>query len=107
MFAYNGDMGRWCTVTVVDANGARHSMDLRAESTYDAAHLYVTFAKTQEAAMLPSRVPVPTVNTVFEVVLDGKIYRVHGAALQRWIVKRRTELNGPKGMLFSQRPTLE
>ena len=82
-------------------------MDLEAESTYDAAHLYVVSAKAQSAAMLPNRVPVPTLSTVFEVVLDGKIYRVEGAALQCWVVKRRGELNGPKGHLFSQRPTLD
>jgi hypothetical protein len=27
--------------------------------------------------------------------------------LQSWIVKRRGELKGPKGLLFSQRPTLD
>jgi hypothetical protein len=46
---------RWCTVTVTDAEGRRHSMDLKAESSYDAAHLYVTTAKSQETAMMPSR----------------------------------------------------
>jgi len=35
----------WCTVTVTDANGRRHSLDVIASSTYDAAHLYVTHAK--------------------------------------------------------------
>jgi hypothetical protein len=44
---------------------------------------------------------------VFEIVIDGKVYRVEGKALQRWIVKRRSELNGPKGFLFNQRPLLE
>lgn len=55
----------------------------------------------------PDRMPVPTLALVFEVVVDGKMYRVEGKALQRWIVKRRSELNGPKGFLFSQRPVLE
>jgi hypothetical protein len=32
---------------------------------------------------------------------------VEGVALQRWIVNQREELKGPKGYLFSQRPTLE
>jgi hypothetical protein len=41
---------------------------------------------------------------VFEVGIDSKVYSVEGRALQRWIVKRRQELNGPKGMLFRQRP---
>ena len=100
-------MARWCTVTVTDAKGARHSIDVLAESTYDAAHLYVTTAKIQQAAMLLSRIPVPTVATTFEVVADGKIFLVQGAALQRWIAKRRQELGGPKGQLFRQRAVLE
>ena len=41
--------------------------------------------------------PNPTLATVFEVVADGKVYRVAGVALQRWIVERRQNWNGPKG----------
>jgi len=82
-------------------------MDLFAQSTYDAAHLYVTAAKSKDAAMLPSRGPLPTVATVFEVVADGKIFHVKGVALQRWIIKRREELGGPAGFLFRQRPGLD
>jgi hypothetical protein len=40
-------------------------------------------AKSQAAAMLPGRVPAPTLASVFEVVVDGKVYTVKGAALQR------------------------
>jgi hypothetical protein len=47
------------------------------------------------------------VETVFEVVIDGKVHRVVGRALQRWILKQRQERKGPAGMLFSQRPGLE
>jgi hypothetical protein len=93
---------RWCTVTVTDADGRRHSLDLIASSTYDAAHLYVAHAKEQPHAGLP----VPTLATLFEVVNGGKVYAVDGAALQRWIEQRRQEWKGPKGMLFSRRPTL-
>ena len=50
--------------------------------------------------------PVPTLVTVFEVVNGGKVYTVEGAALQRWIVQRRQEWKGPKGLWFSRRPTL-
>jgi hypothetical protein len=32
---------------------------------------------------------------------------VTGTALQRWIVERRSALNGPQGMLFRQGPGLE
>ena len=39
-------------------------------------------------------------------IVDGKVYTVKGVALQRWINKRRGELKGPRGLLFSQRPTL-
>jgi hypothetical protein len=94
---------RWCTVTVTDAEGRRHSVDVRAASLFDAAHLFVVEAKSEGQVGLPK----PTLATVFEVVAGGKVYRVTGAALQRWIVENRSTWNGPKGMLFRQRPGLE
>jgi hypothetical protein len=90
-------------VTVTDAMGRRYSLDLLADSSYDAAHLYLAEAKVNRDGMLP----IPTHETVFEVVLDGTVYHVHGQRLQEWIVRRRRDLKGPKGFLFSQRPTLE
>ena len=96
-------MSRWCTVTVVDPDGRRHSLDVLADSTYDAAHLFVVEAKKERAVGLPK----PTLATVFEVVTSGKVYHVAGAALQRWIEERRQTWNGPKGFLFGQRPGLE
>jgi hypothetical protein len=102
--SYTGQVPEeWCTVTVTDAEGRRHSVDLLAASTYDAAHIFVTHAKTQQGAGLPR----PTLATVFEVVINGKVHRVEGAALQRWIVKERSERKGPRGLLFSRRATLE
>jgi hypothetical protein len=92
----------WCTVTVTDATGRRHSLDVIATSTYDAAHLYLTHAKAQPQSGLP----LLTVESVFEVVNGGRVYTVVGAALQRWIEQRRHEWKGPKGLLFSRRPTL-
>jgi hypothetical protein len=92
---------RWCTVTVTDAEGRRHSLDVQACSTFDAAHLYLAHAKTYGAQF-----PIPTVATVFEVVTAGRVYRVEGAALQRWILRRREDWKRPKGFLFKQRPTL-
>jgi hypothetical protein len=89
-------------VTVTDLDGRRHSVDVLADSTYDAAHLFVVEAKEKRAVGLPK----PTRATVFEVVTDGKIFRVAGAALQRWIVERREKWNGPKGYLFRKRPGL-
>jgi hypothetical protein len=101
---YNSPMPeRWCTVSVTDAQGRRHSIDVLASSTYDAAHLYVTHAKNQPLGQLP----VPTKATVFEVVTGGHVYTVTGAALQRWIEQRRQAWNGPRGLLFSRRPTLD
>jgi hypothetical protein len=35
----------------------------------------------------------------FTVVCYGKIYRVEGMKLQKWILRRREELKGPKGLL--------
>jgi hypothetical protein len=96
-------VSRWCTVTVTDPDGRRHSLDVLADSTYDAAHLFVVEAKNERAVGLPK----PTLATVFEVVANGKVYRVAGTALQRWIVERRQAWNGPKGYMFSKRPGLE
>lgn len=35
-------MGKWCTVTVTDGEGKRYSLDMNGDSSYDAAHLYLT-----------------------------------------------------------------
>jgi hypothetical protein len=78
-------------------------VDVRAASTFDAAHLYVMHAKTQPETVIPPLTPA----TVFEVVIDGKVHMVVGQALQSWIVKERAERNAPRGLLFSRRPTLE
>jgi hypothetical protein len=59
---------RWCTVTVVDSEGRRHSLDLRAGSLYDAAHIYVCHTKEHPEKGLPR----PTLATAFEVVVDGR-----------------------------------
>jgi hypothetical protein len=45
--------------------------------------------------------PRPRLATEFEVVIDGKVYRVEGRVLQRWITQRRQEWNGPRGHLFN------
>jgi hypothetical protein len=90
-------------VTVTDAEGRRHSLDLQATSTYDAAHLYVCRAKEGPQDGFPEL----TLGTVFEVVNDGRVYRVEGRVLHRWIVNRRQEWSGPRGHLFRQRPGLE
>jgi len=94
---------RWCTVTVTDPEGRRHSVDVQASSSFDAAHLFFVEAKKERAVGLPK----PTLASVFEVCTAGKVYRVTGAALQRWIVEKRRTWNGPKGYLFCQRPGLE
>jgi hypothetical protein len=90
-------------VTVTDPDGPRHSIDVLADSSYDAAHLFLVEAKEKRAVGLPK----PTLATVFEVVTEGKVYRVRGAALQRWIQERRENWNGSKGYLFRKRPGLD
>jgi hypothetical protein len=35
------------------------------------------------------------------------VYHVRGTDLRMWIKKRREQLNGPKGLLFRERPVLE
>ena len=103
LWRYTAFVSQWCTVTVTDPDGRRHSVDVLADSTYDAAHLFVAEAKKERAIGLPK----PTLATVFEVVAGGKVYHVAGVALQRWIVERRQRWNGPKGYMFCKRPGLE
>ncbi len=82
---------RYSCPALTDPDGRRHSLDVRATSTFDAAHLYVTEAKKERAVGLPK----PTLATVFDVVAEGKVYRVKGEALQKWIVERRQKWQGP------------
>ena len=93
----------WCTVTVTDGGGRRHSLDIQADSSYDAANLYLTHVVQTPTCGLPR----PTVDTVFEVVAEGKVLRVNGHRLKKWIEKRRVEWNGPRGYLFNKRPTMD
>ncbi len=95
-------MGKWCTVTVTDGEGRRYSLDVNADSSYDAAHLYLTHVRTNPGCGFP----IPSTATLFEVSTEGCIMRVPGARLKKWIEKRHSELKGPKGLLFSQRPMI-
>jgi hypothetical protein len=95
-------VAKWCTVTLTDGEGKRYSLDVRASSSFDAAHLCFTHIKANPAAEFP----IPCTSTVFEVVADGKIHRVHGMRLKAWIEKRRNEWKGPRGMVFNQRPMI-
>jgi hypothetical protein len=96
-------VAKWATVTVIGPEGKRHSIDVLAESSYDAAHLYLSEAKKNRKSALP----VPDVNSMFEVVSAGRVYHVSGVRLREWIRKRRGQLNGPAGYLFSKRATLD
>jgi len=86
---------------VTDSTGKRYSFDVEAESTYDAAHLFVTKAKEH---VIREPLPIPSLETMFEVTVNGKVHKVSGTKLQRWILKRREEWKGPRGLLFKQRP---
>jgi hypothetical protein len=44
----------------------RHSVDVRAESSFDAAHLFLTTAKSHAPSVVPEPLPVPNLKTVFE-----------------------------------------
>src|SRR5580658_3035842 len=99
---YDVGVGKWCTVTVTDGDGKRYSVDVNADSSYDAAHLYLTHVRGN----LSCGFPLPTTSTEFEVVTGGRIHHVQGARLKRWIVNRRREWQGPRGMLFRQRPMI-
>ncbi|MBX7134001.1 MAG: hypothetical protein K1X67_15115 [Fimbriimonadaceae bacterium] len=99
---YAVQVAKWCTVSVTDSEGRRYSLDVLAASSFDAAHLYVTHVAGNPACGLP----VPSVETRFDVVAGGRIHRVSGTALKGWIEKRRWERKGPRGMLFKQRPMI-
>jgi hypothetical protein len=90
---------RWCTVTVIEESGRRHSVDVLASSTFDAAHIFVTHAKADPR----NGIPRLNLDSVFEVTVDGKVHRIGGRALQQWILKEREERKGPRGILFSRR----
>ncbi len=97
-------MGKWATVTITDSDGQRYSLDVKADSSFDAAHLYLVGAQSKVTTRAP--LPIPSLGTVFEVVVEGKVYKVTGKALQKWILKQRAERKGPNGLLFSRRPIL-
>lgn len=65
----------WETVAVVDSSGKQYSLDVEAESTYDAAPLFFTKAKEH---IIRERLPIPSLETVFEVPVNGKVHRVSG-----------------------------
>ena len=71
VFAMLFCMGKWCTVTVTDGEGKRYSLDVNADSSYDAAHLYLTHVRGHPGCGLP----IPTTSMQFEVVTDGRIQR--------------------------------
>jgi len=101
---YTAGMGEgWCTVTMIEESGRRHSVDVLASSTFDAAHIFLTHAKADPR----NGIPRLSLDSVFEVVVDGKIHRVEGRALQQGILRERKERKGPRGVLFSRRPTLD
>ena len=99
---YDVLVAKWCTVAVTDGEGKRYSLDVQADSSYDAAHLYLTHVKSQPACVLP----IPTMETVFEVVAGGKIHNVSGVKLKAWIERRQHEWKGPRGLLLNRRPMI-
>jgi hypothetical protein len=93
-------MSKWCTVTIADGEGKRYSVDVKADSSRDAPHLFVTHVRNNPTC----GIPIPTSSTQFEVVADG--HSVSGGRLKKWFEKRRSEWKGPRGMPFSQRPMI-
>ena len=89
-------------MTVIDGEGKRYSLDVSADSSYDAAHLYLTHVRSNPGCGFP----IPTTSTLFEVVTGGRIHRVPGARLKKWIEYRLQEWKGPRGLLFSRRPMI-
>jgi hypothetical protein len=93
---------RWFTVTVIEESGRRHSLDILAGSTFDAAHIFVTHAKADPR----NGIPRPTMDTVFEVAVGGNVHRVAGKDLQRWILKEREERKARAGHFLLDDPSI-
>jgi len=100
---YNVLVASWCTVTVVDPDGRRHSLDVLADSSYDAAHIFLTHAKADRRSGLP----IPTADSIFEVTAKGCVHKVLGAKLREWIARERTQRKGPSGYMFAKRATMD
>jgi hypothetical protein len=49
--------------------------------------------------------PIPSLGTIFEVTVNGKVHKVPGTKLQRWINKRREEWKGPRDSSSSNAPS--
>ena len=80
----------------------RYSLDVNADSSYDAAHLYLTHVRGNPACGFP----IPTTSSLFEVATGGRIHHVEGARLKEWIENRLQDWKGPRGMFFQQRPMI-
>ena len=65
-------MASWATVTVTDSTGKRYSLDVEADSTYDAAHLFLTHAKEH---VIREPLPIPSLDTTFEVSVNGRVHK--------------------------------
>ena len=50
--------------------GRRYSLDVNADNSYGAAHLYLTHVKGHPGCGMP----IPTTETTFEVVTEGRIH---------------------------------
>jgi hypothetical protein len=87
---------RWCTVTVIEESGRRHSVDVLASSTFDAAHIFITHAKADPR----NGIPRLSLDSVFEVAVGGKIHRIAGKALQQWILKGGRSARARAGFCF-------
>src|SRR5205823_14894904 len=83
---------RWRAVTVRDAKGAPHTIEVLARSTHHAASLFVGQAR----AKLPGQnLPLPTEKTIFEIRLIGeqRVYRVLGERVQQWAYEQARKQN--------------
>jgi hypothetical protein len=78
-FAMISPMGKWCTVAVTDGEGRRYSLDVLANSSYDAAHLYLTHVRANPGCGMP----IPTTATLFEVVAEGRVSHVRERVSKR------------------------
>ena len=60
---------KWATVTVIEPDGRRYSIDVQADSSYDAAHQFVLQAKTQQVGVSPNHLL-----WTLEGLVEGKVF---------------------------------
>src|SRR5689334_18480686 len=86
MFAYNGLMSaRVCIVTFTDPSGVVHSVEVAAESLYEAAALGV--AEFRSTGLADAAAPAPATAMTVVVKVPSAEHRVTMQQLKTWLAR--------------------